>query len=470
MTIHELFFPQPIFSGEEADPPSVPRVLIAPHRYIQGKGVLDHLGRYLSLISSKQAALLIFAEGSEQIGKRIIQSLQQAQVHPVMVTFGGECSHEEVDRVLAILNREDTPVDCLIAVGGGKCLDTGKNVAHRLSVPVVICPTIASTMPMLRCIRDVYPGRRAKAESESLIAVGGGKCLDTGKNVAYRLSIPVVICPTIASTDAPCSAASVMYTQEGVLKDAEFYPNSPAIVVVDTGVIAEAPVRHLISGMADALATCYETRTCFHNPQARSIVGARITVAAVTIAEVCAKTVFDYGLEAAAAVRRREVNEALERVVEANTLLSGVGFESGGLAAAHAVAGGLTELPTVHENFLHGEMVAMGLLSHLMLEGDLDEARRVARFMAKLGLPVHLGHLAVDPDKDFEVLHEAMAAGMVTSPFVHNEPFEVTAREDFDSTFTGTHVRFGGHSSYWGCCLSRNSFTMNGKIQIAIFL
>jgi len=259
--------------------------------------------------------------------------------------------------------------------------------------------------------------------------VGGGKCLDTGKNVAYRLSIPVVICPTIASTDAPCSAASVMYTQEGVLKGAEFYPNSPAIVAVDTGVIAEAPVRHLISGMADALATCYETRTCFHNPQARSIVGARITLAAMTIAEVCAKTVFDYGLEAATAVRHREVNEALERVVEANTLLSGVGFESGGLAAAHAVAGGLTELPTVHENFLHGEMVALGLLSHLMLEGDLDEAKRVARFMAKLGLPVHLGHLALDPDKDFEVLHEAMAAGMATSPFVHNEPFEVTAEK-----------------------------------------
>ena len=39
MTIHEPFFPQPIFEVEEADPPSIPRVLIAPHRYIQGKGV-----------------------------------------------------------------------------------------------------------------------------------------------------------------------------------------------------------------------------------------------------------------------------------------------------------------------------------------------------------------------------------------------------------------------------------------------
>jgi glycerol dehydrogenase len=273
--MHELFFPQSIFAVEEADPTSIPRVLIAPHRYIQGKRVIDHLGRYLSIISSKRAAIIIFADGSEQIGKRILQSLQQAQVQLVMVAFGGECSHGEVDRVIAVLNNEDALVDCLIAVGGGKYLDTGKNVA-------------------------------------------------------YRLSIPLVICPTIASTDALCSAVSVMYTHEGVLKGAEFFPDSPTIFAVDTGDIAEAPVCHLISGMADALATWYEAQTCFQNPKARSIVGARITIAAVTIAEVCAKTVFECSLEAAAVVRQTEVNEALERVVETNTLLSGIGLRVAG--------------------------------------------------------------------------------------------------------------------------------------------
>ena len=44
---------------------------------------------------------------------------------------------------------------------------------------------------------------------------------------------------------------------------------------------------------------------------------------------------------------------ALERLVEANTLLSGLGFESSGLAAAHAVHNGLTAAPETHAYF-HG--------------------------------------------------------------------------------------------------------------------
>ena len=63
--------------------------------------------------------------------------------------------------------------------------------------------------------------------------------MDAGKCVSFRLGVPVVICPTIASTDAPCSAVSVMYTREGVGIGPEFFSNSPALVVVDTAKRAE---------------------------------------------------------------------------------------------------------------------------------------------------------------------------------------------------------------------------------------
>jgi len=86
------------------------------------------------------------------------------------------------------------------------------------------------------------------------------------------------------------------------------------------------------------------------------------------------------------------VNEALEAVVEANTLLSGLGFESGGLAAAHSVAQSYTAIPKVHANYLHGEMVAMGTLAQLMMEARPDEATKVAGFFASVGLPIHLGN------------------------------------------------------------------------------
>ncbi len=54
------------------------------------------------------------------------------------------------------------------------------------------------------------------------------------------------------------------------------------------------------------------------------------------------------------AAEQHVVTPALERVIEANTDSSGVGFESGGLAAAHAVHNGLTAIPDAH-HYYHGE-------------------------------------------------------------------------------------------------------------------
>ena len=258
-----------------------------------------------------------------------------------------------------------------------------------------------------------------------MVAVGGGKCLDTGKCVAARLAVPVVICPSLASNDAPCSACSVLYTPEGVVAGGEFFPQSPALVVVDTRVVAKAPVRHLVAGMGDAMATWYEARTCLQNPRARSLLGARPTLAAVALSKLCAETLFADGLAAVDAVRHSDVTDALERIVEANTLLSGIGFESGGLAVAHAVAQGFTVVPALHQHYLHGEMVAMGLLTQLMIENQEAEARQVAAFFARVGLPIHLEQLSLSPH-DKGVLDTVMEVAMLF-PYVGNEPFTVTA-------------------------------------------
>ena len=69
-------------------------------------------------------------------------------------------------------------------------------------------------------------------------------------------------------------------------------------------------------------------------------------------------------------------------------MLSGIGFESGGHAVAHGVAQSYTAIADVHANYLHGEMVAMGTLTQLMMESRPDEAKRVAEFFASVGLPL----------------------------------------------------------------------------------
>ena len=394
----EPYVPGSVFSVEDGDTPSVPRVFIAPARYVQGPGVFAHLGRYLLPLDVKRPAVLASRRGHAREGGSIIAGLREAGLEPVAVTFEGESSIAEIERIAAGLREPGPPVDCLIAVGGGKCLDTGK-------------------------------------------------C------VGWRLGVPVVACPTIASNDAPCSALSVVYTPEGAFEAVEFFPDSPALVVVDTAVVARAPLRYLVAGMGDALATWYEARTCFENPNARSAVGARPTVASMTIGRACASTIREFGLDAIEAVRTHRVDEALERVVEANTLLSGIGFESGGVAAAHAIAtGAFPALPVVHGSCLHGEMVAFGLLAQLVLEEKGDEAKDVASFLAAVGLPVHLGQIGLDPDLDADAIRAAgeIAAGVF---IMDNEPFRVTARS-VHAALLGAHAlgmeaaAHGGDSAY----------------------
>ncbi|MFC1821013.1 glycerol dehydrogenase [Thermodesulfobacteriota bacterium] len=263
---------------------------------------------------------------------------------------------------------------------------------------------------------------------DSLIAVGGGKCLDAGKCIGHCVSVPVIMCPTVASTDAPCSACSVIYTPEGAFERPWFFPESPALVLVDTGVVIRAPLRFLVAGIGDAMSTYYEARTCFLNPKARTMVGARPTAMAFAIAELGAKLLFENGVKAIESVKKTEVNEAVENVIEANTLLSGIGFESGGLAASHGIAQVFPVIPFLHDKYMHGEMVALGVLVHKCLERDEAEARRVASFFAQVGLPVHLRQLSLDIELNAKeiklIIDEAMNVF-----FIHHEPFEVTSEK-----------------------------------------
>lgn len=366
MEIANAYLPSTVFAPEGAG--NAPRVFISPQRYIQGRGVLAHIGRYLSLVGARRAAILISAGGQTRHGALLAESLRAARIDSVRSIFAGECSLEEIEKHAGALKADN--VDCVLAVGGGKCVDAGKAVA-------------------------------------------------------FRLNAPLVVAPTLASNDAPCSALSILYSPAGVSTGVEFYPCSPALVVVDTGIIAAASERFLVSGMGDAMATWYEASVCLHNPNAVTTLGARPTIGSFAIGEICAKTLFAEGPAAAAAVAGNVVNESLEAVVEANTLLSGLGFESGGLAAAHGYAQSFTALPLTNADYLHGEMVAMGTLAQLVLESRPDEARRVAQFFARVGLPVHLRQLSIDASDASAV--DTIVEGAMTFPFIGNMPMRLDA-------------------------------------------
>ncbi len=107
-------------------------------------------------------------------------------------------------------------------------------------------------------LRDIA----GNAKCTAVLGIGGGKTLDTAKALAHFMNVPVAIAPTIASTDAPCSALSVIYTDEGEFDSYLMLPRNPNMVIVDTQIVAGAPARLLAAGIGDALATWFEARAC----------------------------------------------------------------------------------------------------------------------------------------------------------------------------------------------------------------
>ena len=180
----------------------------------------------------------------------------------------------------------------------------------------------------------------------------------------------------------------------GVFQEYRFYRKNPDLVLVDTEVIAQAPPRLLVAGMGNALATWFEARTCVAG-HVKNMRGGGSTNSAAALAELCYRTLLEDGEAALRAVETKVVTPALERLVEANTLLSGLGFESSGLAAAHAVHNGLTVAPGTH-HYLHGEKVAFGLLVQLVLEGSSrTTVEQVLGFSTEVGLPITLAEIGL---------------------------------------------------------------------------
>lgn len=352
------------------------KAFICPSKYVQGENELLNLGYFVSTFGKK--ALLIAHELDVlRVKKQLDQTAENYHIEFIESGFRGECSLEEIERLNSLAKEKGC--DCTIGLGGGKAIDTAKCVA----------------------------------KGDALIIV-----------------------PTIAATDAPTSHSAVIYTEEGAFHDYAYFKQNPSVVLVDIKVIANAPVRFLVSGMGDALSTYFEaraTKKSFGHVNAGLPCGAMegkaatsvSTNASYALAKLCYETLLSDGYLAKLSTEQKQVTAALENIVEANILLSGLGFESGGLAAAHAIHDGLTILEETHHYF-HGEKVAFGTLAQLVLENaPLSEIQEVLEFCLQVGLPVCLSDIGVENLSD-EALYAVAEKASIPEESIHNMPFPIT--------------------------------------------
>ena len=221
------------------------KIFISPKKYIQGAGVLSLLGEEVAKIG---VTPFVLSDSTVWgiTGSTVEESFQASNTSYIYEEFTGEASNTEIERLTKI-------------------------------------------------------GKDKKADV--VIGLGGGKTIDTAKAVGDALGIAVVVAPTTASTDAPTSALSVIYSDDGVFEGYKFYTKNPDLVLVDSKVIVNAPVFLLASGMGDAMATFVETRASLKR-NSNTMAGGKATLAGQAIAEKAEEVLFDQGIAAYRAAKQ----------------------------------------------------------------------------------------------------------------------------------------------------------------------
>lgn len=315
------------------------KLIAFPQRYIQGEGALQKLPMLLQERSIQKPMLLWGSRTRAAVQAQILIPLEQANIAHSEYILTGKCSREECTRVVEAMERE---------------------------------------------------------QSDIIIGLGGGKALDLSKGVAHTAGVSNIVIPTMLSNDAPPTACTVWYHEDGSFSDTEGWFSGPDIVLVDTAVCIKAPLRMFLAGIADALATYIEAKPSYlaHVP---TRLGNLPTISAQMMAKLCYETIRADADNAILAAQTGFITPAYERVAEASILLSGVGWESCGTSAAHVLGTRLADFPQLHE-YLHGEKVSFGIVTQLLLdpETNMAEAEELVDFMVRLRLPVTMADIALD--------------------------------------------------------------------------
>ena len=363
------------------------KTMVAPLRYVQGPGALAQLGAELEHLQIERPLVLVSPSAKKAAGLALGSALAAHGVSYSFIDFGGECTRQEIERVKqACLSGGH---DSIISCGGGKCIDTGRAAAAG----------------------DAFDVDRAE-----WVSLGAGvHCINV---------------PTVAANDGATSAAVVVYNDKHAPESKMLSRVNPTLVLVDTSIIAKSPVRLLVAGMGDALASYFQANMCYRTGTPSEVTQSYTTRAARTLARFNLDLLLSYGALAKSEAEVGVPGPALEAICEATILVSGLSFENGGISAAHAVGQAFYHIPGYFEvPQFHGELVAFGTLCQLVMEESkpdlLDE---IFGFCRSVGLPTTLAEMTLrglDDEVLMEVAEVAAKDALIKSmPLARREPDE----------------------------------------------
>ena len=235
-------------------------------------------------------------------------------------------------------------------------------------------------------------------EADMVFGVGGGKALDTVKCLCIPDDKPVFSFPTIASNCAATTSVSIMYNEDGTFLKPHFFIRPVMHAFIDTQIIAQAPSQYMWAGIGDTYAKYYEALISSRDERLE-----HFTAVGVAVSQMCRDPLLLYSAQALEDHRRGFCTYAVEQVVLAIVVTTGIAsifltkdytpdYNSG---LAHAIFYALTAYPVIEERHLHGEVVAFGILIALLVDGQKEEFEKIYELNKSIGLPTQLSDIEI---------------------------------------------------------------------------
>ena len=290
----------------------------------------------------------------------------------------------------------------IFLIGGRRAMDAAEGLLGKAleGSGLVVLESVEFGADCTYRTIDRWAQRAKELGADMIFGMGGGKALDTAKGAAERACLPVFTFPTIAATCAATTALSVVYREDGNFDSFYFYDKPARHCFINTRVIADAPCEYLRAGMGDTMGKFFECHFAARGDHLdhSSALGREIS-------NLCYGPLLEHGVQALVDCRRHEPSFALQQAVLANIVSTGMVslmvLDDYNCAIAHSVYYGLVLLPGFEEKYLHGDVVAYGVLVQLAVDKDWDRMREVKGFMKELGIPSTLREMEVPLDREW---------------------------------------------------------------------
>jgi uncharacterized oxidoreductase len=282
-----------------------------------------------------------------------------------------------------------------------------------------------------------------KEKADLILAIGGGKLIDTAKLLSDRINIDFATVPTLISNCAGITPITACYKPNHEFVRVDYHRHSAFFTIVDYNMLLDAPEEYFVAGIGDTLAKWYEAEAIMKAEKGKIPAFAKIGLAdSHVIQEVLEK----YSADALKSLREHKVTEAFEQVADTVIGLAGTvggfGTHYCRMAGAHSFHNGLSLIPETH-SIQHGAKVAYGILVQLASTGDTDEIKKLLPLYKSIGLPTTLKELHIVDKVDEKLKKVCEFAVLPTEQFILVKPgitaLEVRKAVDLVESITNEH-------------------------------